>query len=107
MPGYHFYFTIEILRKTMNLKLIAIYLDESQLEYIITCRSYFAQDFFNFNFEYYDSQSAFAERYQVKSFPTFFLVKSDRIVTSFQGKLDYNQLRTLLLETSYVRLTNT
>jgi hypothetical protein len=91
----------------MNLKLIAIYLDESQLEYIIAVNSYLTQDFFNFNFEYYDAQSDFAELHQVKSFPTFFLTKDDRIVTSFQGKLEYKQLRTLLLESSYVQLTNT
>ena len=91
----------------MNLKLIAIYLDKSQLEYIIAVNSYLTQDFFNFNFEYYNAQSDFADLHQVKAFPTFFLVKDDRIVTSFQGKLEYKQLRILLLETSYVQLTNT
>jgi hypothetical protein len=87
----------------MNLTLLSIYLDDSQLEYIITISNYLAQEFFNFNFEYYDSQSNFAAMHRVETFPTFFLLKDGHIVEAFQGKFEYNELRNKLLSASYVQ----
>lgn len=88
----------------MQLKLIAVYLDDSQLEYILSINNRILQENFNFNFEYFDSQSDLCHHYGVEVFPTFLLLKSNLIATTIVGKLDYSELRERLLNINYVRI---
>lgn len=87
----------------MNLTLTAIYLDGSQFEYIIAVRTSILQDNFNFNFEYNDSQSELVNTYNIKTFPSFLLMKDDRLVDVITGKLVYSELRERLLNLTYVQ----
>lgn len=87
----------------MNLTLTAIYLNESQLEYIIAVRTSIMQDNFNFNFEYNNSESDLVGLYNIKTFPCFVLTKEDRLVDIIIGKLNYSELRERLLNLTYVQ----
>ena len=86
----------------MNLQLNAIYLNESQLEYIIALSSYIMQENYNFNFEYFDSQNEFCQLHGVKTFPSFYLLKNGKVAAIIQGKLEYRELRERLLNIPYV-----
>ena len=87
----------------MNLTLIAFYLDQSQSEYIIAIRTAILQENFNFNFEYYDSQSELVNFYNIKTFPSFALLKDNRLVEIIIGKLNYSELKERLLSLTYVQ----
>ena len=86
----------------MNLQLNAIYLNESQLEYIIAVKGCIEQDLFNFEFEYFDAQNAFCELHAVKTFPSFYLLKNGKIAAIIEGKLEYKELKERLLNITYV-----
>jgi hypothetical protein len=86
----------------MQLKLIAVYLDQSQLEYIVAIKNYLLQENFNFNFEYFDSQSDFAQHHDVSVYPTFFLTKNNFISNTIEGKIDFSELKERLLSINYV-----
>lgn len=91
----------------MNLTLNAVYLDESQLEYIITLSTYITQENYNFNFEYFDSQNSFCTLHGVKTFPSFYLMKGDRVAALIEGKLEYKELKKRLESIPYVRFNVT
>lgn len=86
----------------MQLRLVGIYLDSSQLEYILAINNALLQEYFNFNFEYYDSENGFAHLYSIKSFPSFLLLKNDRLVTVFEGKISFAELKQKLEQISYI-----
>jgi hypothetical protein len=86
----------------MKLKLIAIYLAESQSEYMIACKTSFMQEFFNFDFEYLDSESDFARLHGVTVYPSFFLTKNDKVCSVITGKLSFSELKEQLLKINYV-----
>lgn len=86
----------------MQLKLIAIYLDQSQLEYIVAIKNSLLQENFNFNFEYFDAQSDFALHHAVSVYPTFFLTKNNHISNIIEGKIDFSDLKERLLKINYV-----
>lgn len=86
----------------MQLKLIAVYLDKSQLEYIVAINNRLMQENFNFNFEYCDAQSDFAKHYAVSVYPTFLLLKNERIAFTLEGKVDFSELKERLLSINYV-----
>ncbi len=87
----------------MKLKLIAIYLNETQLEYIITVQSTLLQEKYNFEFEYFDSSSSFVQLHGVKTFPSFYLMKDDRVVSFIEGKLDLTELQNRIMSLTYVK----
>jgi hypothetical protein len=86
----------------MQLKLIAVYLDESQFEYIVSINNGILQENFNFKFEYYDSESEFAQHHAVQVFPTFYLMKNERVANIITGKIDFSELKERLLNINYV-----
>jgi hypothetical protein len=86
----------------MQLKLLAIYLDETQREYIIAVAQGFSQENFNFEFEYFDAQSDFARLHNVQIFPSFFLLKNNSVVMVIEGKLDFLELKERLTKHNYV-----
>ena len=86
-----------------NFKLIAVYSDENQLSYIITLTTAFLQEKKNFNFEYFDSNNSFCNLYGVKTFPSFYFLKNDKVAFIIQGKLDYTELKNQLISHSYVK----
>ena len=85
----------------MNLKLIGVYLDETQLDYIVSQNLNFTQNNFNFTFEYFDAQSNFAQLHGVKVFPSFYFMKNNRVVDIIQGKLDTKELEERVLNITY------
>ena len=89
----------------MKLKLIAVYLDNSQLEYIIAVFNTLTQENYNFEFEYFDAQNEIARRFGIKSFPSFLLLKNDHMVSVIEGKLDIRELESRLLNSTYVSKT--
>lgn len=86
----------------MQLKLVGIYLSSSQLEYILAINNALLQEYFNFKFEYYDSESSFCDLYSIKSYPTFLLFKNDRLATVFEGKISFSELKEKLEQISYI-----
>ncbi len=90
----------------MQLRLIAVYLDDSQLEYILTIKNRILQENFNFKFEYFDSQNDLNQFYGVNVFPTFLLIKSGFIADRLTGKLDFTELKERLLNLNYVTKNN-
>jgi hypothetical protein len=86
----------------MNLRLVAIYLDPSQFEYILSINQGFLQENFNFKFEYYDSESDFSKRHQVNSYPTFFLLKNNSIANIIEGKIPFPELKERISSINYV-----
>lgn len=90
----------------MQLKLIAVYLDNSQLEYILSINNSFLQENFNFNFEYYDSESNFATLHNIRSYPSFYLTKNDLVAAIIEGKTDFLTLKERLLKLNYVTNSN-
>jgi hypothetical protein len=85
-----------------NFTLTAVYLDESQLNYIITLSTAFAQEQKNFNFEYFDSNSSFCSIHGVDTFPSFYFMKNSKVAFIIQGKLGYSELKMKLRDRSYV-----
>ena len=87
----------------MQLELAAIYLDETQLRYILSVEKRFSQENFNFNFVYYDSENEFASHHNIKTYPTFVLLKNDRVCAIIEGKLEFSDLKERLSSINYVR----
>ncbi len=86
----------------MQLTLVAVYLDETQLEYIISVRNGFKQENFNFNFEYYDAESEIAKHYNIQSYPTFLLLKNNQVSNIIEGKMNFSELKERLEKINYV-----
>lgn len=86
----------------MKLKLIALYLKETQLEYIVAIRTAILQENFNFNFEDFDNESNFAQLHEVAVYPSFFLVKNDKPMLLCTGKINFSELKEILVKHNYV-----